>query len=291
MKNIFGSFLILAFSIHVHGQDTEKKWQPYAELNFTTIPTTNISGTDTLFQNTLSITPSIGIRNQNGFGLVYAPSFITGGQNSGIFMHTVTVGFEQYDKKKFDFIADYNHFFFTGNTSIPFTPIRNEIILGATYKKLWLMPKLYTSLGFGTNKEVSPSSTAYDIYFAAGVSHSFGWDNDNFSFNITPSVMLNAGTNEYFSFQGLSKYISHNKKFNKIVKNYHGKNNRGNPNNQPGNTSTAQHLSISNLELNLESSLEMGSFTLRPSGSLFFPTSSSGSGIDGYWELTIAYNF
>ncbi|HET7116074.1 MAG TPA: hypothetical protein VFI29_06265 [Hanamia sp.] len=288
MRNIFGSLLILVFSVHGNAQDNEKKWQPYAELNFTSIPTINISGTDTLFQNTLSITPSIGIRNQNGFGIVYAPSFIASGQNSGIFMHTFTVGIEQYDKKKFDFIADFNHFFFTGNNSISYTPISNEIILGATYKKLWLMPKLYTSFGFGTNKEGSPSATAYDIYFAAGAGHTFSCENKNFSFDITPSLMLNAGTNEYFSFLGLSKYIWHNKKFTKIVKNYHGRNNRGDPNNQQNPT---QQFSLSNLELNLESEFEMGSFALRPSGSLFFPISSTGTGIDGYWECTIAYNF
>jgi len=288
MKNIFCSLLILAFSVHVNAQDNEKKWQPYAELNFTSIPTINISGTDTLFQNILSISPSIGIRNQNGFGIAYTPSFIAGGQNSGIFMHTVTIGIEQYDKKKFDYIADFNHFFFTGNSSIPFTPISNEIILGATYKELLLMPKLYTSFGFGTNKKESPSATAYDIYFAVGVAHTFGSENKDFSFDITPSLMLNAGTNGYYSFLGLSKYISHNKKFTKIVKNYHGRNNRGGSNNQQHST---QQLSLSNLELNTESEFEIGSFALRPSGSLFFPTSSSDSGIDGYWECTIAYNF
>lgn len=293
MKKLSIALLLLAFASYSKAQDSTKKWQPSIGINFTTVPTINISGTDTSFQNTLSIAPTFSFRSQGGFGIAYSPVFVAGGSNPGIFMHTVTIGLEQYSKKNFDLVAEYSHFFFTGNISLPTTPISNEVILAAKYKRLWLRPVLSAGIGFGTNKEVSPSTGAYDIELAAGVSHSFNWDINNFSFNVSPSVLVNAGTNEYFSFLKLSKYISHSNNFNKIVKNPHASN-RGRNSTPPTTTTTTttQRISVNNIELNLESSMDIGSFSIRPSGSLFVPvTSSSNSGLGGYWELTMTYSF
>lgn len=293
MKKLSIALLLLAFASYSKAQDSTKKWQPSIGINFTTVPTINISGTDTSFKNTLSIAPTFSFRSQGGFGIAYSPVFVAGGSNPGIFMHTVTIGLEQYSKKNFDLVAEYSHFFFTGNSSLPTTPISNEVILAAKYKRLWLRPVLSAGIGFGTNKEVSPSTGAYDIELAAGVSHSFNWDINNFSFNVSPSVLVNAGTNEYFSFLKLSKYISHSNNFNKIVKNPHASN-RGRNSTPPTTTTTTttQRISVNNIELNLESSMDIGSFSIRPSGSLFVPvTSSSNSGLGGYWELTMTYSF
>ncbi len=291
MKKLSIALLLLAFASYSKAQDSTKKWQPSAGINFTTVPTINISGTDTSFQNTLSIAPTFSFRSQGGFGVAYSPVFVAGGSNPGIFMHIVTIGLEQYSKKNFDLVADYSHFFFTGNSSIPTTPISNEVILSAKYKRLWLRPVLSAGFGFGTNNGVSPSTGAYDIELAAGVSHSFDWEQNNFSFNVSPSVLVNAGTNEYFSFLKLSKYISHSKKFNKIVKNTHARN-RGGGTSTTQSTTTTQRVSVNNIELNLESSIDIGSFSIRPSGSLFVPvSSSSNSGLGGYWELTMTYSF
>jgi len=286
MKNIFIALLILMISLTGVAQDSTNKWQLTAGINFTSVPTIIISGTDTTYQGNLSVSPSLDFRSKGGFGFIYAPQFVAGGTHPGIFMHKITIGLEQYDKPNFDIVADYSHFFFTGNSSIPATPISNEIIFGSTYKKWWFRPKLSAGLGFGTNKSVSPSTMAYDIELAAGVSHSFEWDFKTLNFNLSPSIMANAGTNEYFSFLGLSKYISHSKRFSKIIKNSHAKNSR------VATSNSVQRISVNNIELNMESSLEKGSFTLRPSGSVFLPVSSaSGSGIDGYWELTLTYGF
>ncbi|KAA9039065.1 hypothetical protein FW778_09500 [Ginsengibacter hankyongi] len=290
MKTLSIVLVLIIYACSSKAQDTIKKWNYSIGITFTGVPVVQISGTDTTFQNSLSVAPAFSIRNHSGIGIIYSPAFVTGGSDGGIYMHKITAGFEQYDKKKFDIVAEYTHFFFTNNTAIPYTPISNEIELGATYKKSVIRPKLYTDIGFGTDKSISSSTTAYDIAIAAGFSHSFDWETGGVNLNATPSLMLNAGTNAYFSFLGISKYISHSNKFNNIVKNYHSKNNRGNGNNQTTSTVTTQQLSINYLELNLETSLESGSFSLRPGGSLFFPT-SSGLSVDGYWDLTLTYEF
>ena len=292
MKKLSITLLFFVFGLYCSAQDSTKKWQPSAGVNFTSVPTINISGTDTSFNNALSIAPFIDFRSPGGFGIVYSPVFIAGGPHPGIYMHKITIGLEQYGKENFDLVADYSHFFFTGNSSIPTSPISNEVIFGATYKKLWLMPKLSAGFGFGTNKEVSPATEAYDIELAAGISHSFDWELNNFSFNVIPSLLANAGTNEYFSFLSLSKYISHSRKFNKIVKNSHARNRGGNTITPTQTSNTAQSISVNNIELNLESSIDNGSFSIRPAFSVFVPVSSTAnSGLDGYWELTATYSF
>jgi len=291
MKSLSLALLCLAFYYNGRAQDSTKKWQPTLGINFTTVPTLNISGTDTSFQNALSIAPVFNIRSKGGFGIIYSPVFVSGGSHPGIFMHILTIGLEQYDKKNFDLVADYSHFFFTGNSSIPTTPITNEVILEATYKQWSLMPKLSAGFGFGTNNDVSPSTGAYDIELAWGVSHSFAWEQKDFSYNVTPSVLMNAGTNEYFSFLKLSKYISHSNQFNKIVKNPHASHSRGNTTTTT-TEQTTQKISLNNIELNLESSIEHGSFSIRPSASLYVPVSSQDNAvIGGYWELSLSYNF
>jgi hypothetical protein len=63
-------------------------------------------------------------------------------------MHEVTVGFDQYDKERFDFFAEYSHFFFTNNNIIPGTPITNELFSAITYKKSWIRPMFSIGLGF-----------------------------------------------------------------------------------------------------------------------------------------------
>lgn len=293
MKKLSVALILIIYTCSSKAQDTIKKWNYSIGVNLTSVPVVQISGTDTTFQNSLSVAPAFSIRNHSGIGIIYSPAFVTSGPNSGIYMHKITAGFEQYDKKKFDFVAEYSHFFFTNNTAIPATPISNEIVLGGTYKPSVIRPTLYADFGFGTDKTTSTSATVYDIAIAAGISHSFEWETGNIDLNATPSLLLNAGTNEYFSFLRVSKYLSHSKKFNTILKNSHAKNNRRNGNNQTTSTvKSKQQLSINYLELNLESALESGSFSLRPSGSLFFPVSSSpGLSISGYWELTLGYEF
>jgi hypothetical protein len=77
-KLIIGlSFLVL--SSYCFAQEKEQEWVPSAGINFTSVPTAHISGTDTSFQNALSVGPFFGIRNRGGFGIVYSPILVAGG--------------------------------------------------------------------------------------------------------------------------------------------------------------------------------------------------------------------
>jgi len=295
---IFSIALLLLMSFYYSiGQQDSKRWQASAEVNVSSIPTLHFSGTDTTTQKALSIAPSFSFRSPAGFGIIYSPYFTAGGSEPAIFMHVVTIGLEQYNKKDYQLVADYNHFFFTGNGSIPSTPITNEVIVEGIYKKLWLSPKLLAGMGFGMNHETTPSKFAYDIELTGGVCHYFDWQEGNdFSFNVTPSVLLNAGTDEYFSFLKLSKYITHSNNYNKIVKNTHASSKgrgRGNSNTTTTTTTTSknasQPVSVNNVELNLESTVEHGSFSFRPAASLYIPVSTHS--LSGYWEMNFAYYF
>jgi hypothetical protein len=297
MKSFSITLLLLMCVIYGFGQQDSKAWQASAGVNFSTTPSLHFAGTDTSTQKALSIAPSFSFRSRGGFGIIYSPYFISSGARPSIFMHVLTIGIEQYDKKDYEFVADYNHFFFTKNSSIPPTPITNELIVAGTYKKLWLSPKLLAGVGFGTNNETVPSKFAYDVELSGGITHYFEWQEENdFSFNVTPSILLNAGTNEYYSFLKLSKYISNSNNYKKIVKNPHAGNKgngRGNSNPTTPTTSTttdvSQSVSVNNVELNLESTVAHGSFSLRPAASLYVPVSSHS--VSGYWELNLEYSF
>lgn len=280
------------------GQQESKGWQASAEVNLSALPTLRFSGTDTSTQQVLSVAPSFSFRSPGGFGIIYSPHFVAAGSEPGIFMHVVTIGLEQYNKKDYQLVADYNHFFFTGNNSVPTTPITNEVIVEGIYKKLWLSPKVLAGIGFGMNNEISPSKLASDIELTGGICHYFDWQQGNdFSFNVTPSILLNAGTNEYFSFLKLSKYITHNNNYKKIVKNTHASNGRGRGNSNTTTTTVStttsenvsQRVSVNNVELNVESTVEHGAFSIRPAASLYLPVSSHA--LSGYWELNLGYYF
>lgn len=284
-KHVLYSLAILFIFNNSHAQDSTKNWQPSIEVNFTGVPTFAIAGTDTSFKNSLSVAPSFVIRNKNGFGASYSPKFITGGSKPGIYVHEVMVGFEQYDKKSFDFFAEYNHFFFAKNSSIPVTPITNELFSAITYKKSWIRPMFSIGLGFGTNTRTIGANNVYDLALSAGISHPFTREIKGADISITPSLKLNAGTNEYFSFMHSTRYISGNKNFNKYIKKKIGKN-------TTGTLSQAQTLSISNMELASQASYQKGAFSILPAASFIFPLSSNdGSGVSAYWQVAVRYDF
>jgi hypothetical protein len=256
------------------GQDSTKKWQPLVGLTFTTLPAATVSGHDTIYKSSLSVSPFIELRNKkSGFGFSYSPSFVLGGIDPGIYVHTVTIGIEQYEKPKFDLVADYMHYFFTNNQSSPVSILNNEVYTYLCYKKGLLQPSFSADLGFAISSGKKSSSFLYDAAFSAGVGHAFEWELSNFTIDAKPSLLLNAGTDNYFSFMKGSHYISRQKNFKKYLKNSSGFN-----------------LTVNNIELNLESSLEKGPWSIRPSFSIFIPVSGV-TGIDGYGQLSISYKF
>jgi hypothetical protein len=301
-------------SLHLRAQDdstqSTHKWHLSAGLALVAIPVYHIVGIDTGYTNTLSIAPSVSLSN-GGFAISYSPRIITGGSNPGLYMHAVTLGYSEYDKKVFDFAINYSRFFFTDNNSIPYTPLNNEIYTELAYKKLWLKPRIAAGIGFGNNQgtTTASSSSVYDIGVSAGVGHSFDWGNDNTSFSIAPSLLLNAGTNEYFSFLTISKYIGHSSKSVNYVKTGPGSGSRSSGRGGRGGSSgsgsgtggstttttaqTGKTFDLSNVEFNIESSIDIGSsFSIRPGGSLFIPVgTAAGAGASTYWQLAFQYKF
>ena len=300
-KNILFIFLLISTFCKSYAQDSSNisKFHFYAGLNLTTVPTLNISGIDTSFVNSLSIGPSLTV-SYNGFSAIYSPKFVTGGSNSGIYMHAITAGYAQYDKPNVDFALEYTHMFFTNNASVPYSPLNNEIYTAVAFKKIWIRPEISAGLGFGNTKPTSTttSGSAYDFGLSTGIGHSFEWDNGGVSYNILPSVLVNGGTNQYFSYLKISRYIGSNKKFGNFTKKGVGAN-RGNGKKTVGGTSTStspsvtgESFSISNVEVNLETSADFGSFTVRPTVSLYVPVgTAAGSGISTFWQIALQYEF
>jgi len=282
-------FLTAAIIYHCNAQNNNKKWSPTIAVNFTSIPVSY--GSDTTYNNALVVDPNISYRSNGGFGVTYSPYFVLGGSQPGIFMHKVDVGLEQYGKPKFDIVAEYTHYFFTGNSSIPLTPITNQILFSGTYKKSLIRPVISAGLGFGKDTGTSSGSTAIEIAFAAGINHPFTFNFNNYKLTFTPSVLLDGGTNEYFSFLNISKYITHSKNFKNVISAAKAKGrSRGQTNNK--NATDVAPIELSNLELNLEGSLDIGSFNIRPVGSLFIPFQTAyWKNLDGYWEITLSYYF
>ena len=299
MKTPFLLLFLASTAISAFSQDSARKWQPTIGLELTTVPVLNLPGTDSGIATQFSVAPLIAIRSSGGWGIVYSPRIVMGGANPGIYVHSITAGVEQYDKTQFDYAFNYSHYFFTSNTSVPYSPLNNEIYTALTYKKLWLRPMIVAGIGFGKDTTTGASSSAYDIGAAAGVSHSFVWTSGATGFTFAPMLLLNAGTNQYFSMLNFSKYIGHNKNFTKYVNNGNGSTHgsgsgRGGSGvgTSGGTTESAETFSLTNFEIGMESSIETGSFSIRPSGSLYVPLGyAAGTGVFGYWQIVIEYNF
>jgi hypothetical protein len=297
MKRNVLLFVFLSASAFSFAQDGGKNWKPSLGLAFTAVPATTISGVDTSYANKLSIAPSFTLRNRAGWGITYSPRIISDGGSSGIYMHALTAGLEQYDKEKVDYTFDYSHYFFNKNTSVPYTPLNNEIYAALTVKQLWLRPTFSAGIGFGKDTLAGASSSASDVGIAAGVSHAFSWEDNGTDFSLVPRVMLNAGTNESFSLLNFSKYIGHSSHFARYVKSGPGstRGRRGGGSGSGGTTTstpTAVSFSLSNFEIGVESEIEHGNFAVRPSASLYIPSgTAAGTGVFGYWEIMLGYRF
>lgn len=161
------------------------------------------------------------------------------------------------------------------------------------------MPSFSGGIGFGHNKETTPSTSAYDVGASIGLSHGFSWDSKPVSFSLSPSLVLNGGTNQYFSLMNISKYVGRNKYFTKIIKNSkaaaaatRSASRRAGTTTTSPSTVSGESFDLSNIELGLESALEIGSFSMRPTISVYLPVgSSAGSGISAYWGLSLGYSF
>ena len=259
-------------------QDKSPLGSSSIKMRFSGVPMERVSETDTVYESGLSISPIFDLRSEKGWGVTYSPSVLVSGSQSGIYMHTISAGYERWGKKSFDIAFNYSHYFFTHNTNIPYSAINNEVYFFLDYSKTWIKPVIATSVGFGWD---SSATAVHDVGIAAGVSHNFDWKNKGMfsEIEMTPSAFVNVGTNGYFSFLQVSKYISNSHHFDSYVK-HKGKGN-----------DTTPSLEFSNLELNLETNFERGSFSLHPTGSVFFPMAAGDKTISAYGEFTLQYSF
>ncbi len=289
--------ILFVFSVKSYSQDSSGKWTFSVSMGIDPVAITRISGTDTSIVNSLSVAPGFTIRHANGIGFSYSPKWVTGSSSPGIYMHALTFGIEQYDKESFDYTFNYSHYFFTNNTGVPYSPLNNEISGSINYKKAWLRPSFSTGIGFGNNTETNPSTSAYDIGAAVGISHGFSWDTKPVSYSLTPSLSVNGGTNQYFSLLSTTKYIGRNKNLTKLVKNSKALAAAARTASRRAGTTTTsttegESFHVSNIELGLESALEAGSFSMRPSVSMYLPVgSSAGDGLSAYWGISFGYHF
>jgi len=291
MKNMVSTLCLVLISYLSFSQDTEKnkddqgagKYSSF-QINFSTVPTQSISGTDTSYANSFSIAPVLDIRSKSGWGISYSPAMITSGAKTGIYMHTLSAGFERYGKTNTDLAFSYNHFIATNKTSVPYTPISNEIFFYTGYTGSWIHPLISASFGFGKDSSAAVGKTATELALQAGVNHTFDWDEAGpfSSIELTPGLILNAGNNQYFSFLSASKYLAHSKQMLKTIKK--------NEKNKKAGSSSAP-FQISNLELDTELQLQSGRFSLQPEGSIFIPISSGDHTIFGYWQVGLNYSF
>jgi hypothetical protein len=290
MKQLILTACLYFFTLGCFAQDSTSASKMQAGIQWNTTPYLSVNGTDTVYSNSLAIAPFLHYYYK-GFGLKYAPYFITSGRKPGIYMQTVTTGYEQYEKETINLDLSYTHFFFSGNAAIPYTPLNNELYGFISFKKPWLAPLLSMDLGFGKDKSGQQQA---GLNAAAGVSHSFTHNGTHLfsSIEIDPSLLVNGSSNDFYSFLTSSKYITHNKNYGNYIKS-NGRARRQTGGGSSGTLTTSQGGSpfvLTNMELNIYSDLTAHHFELIPVASLYFPLEKT-LPFSGYWELKLAYDF
>ncbi len=265
-------------------QEKTKQFTEQVGLTANTTAAYRISGQDTTLENAFVAAPFFRVMHKSGLGLNYSFNSLLSGTGNKLFMHTASVFYEEYDNPV-NLNFRYTHFFFTNNTTIPYTSITNELYGYIAYKKLWLAPAIAASLGFGQDEN---NETQSGINLAAGVTHNFKFSSKTIDdAEISPSIFLNSGENEFYSFLTTTRYLTQSTGSKGFLKN-HGKRNAN-----IGNTTTASatnKFALNNVELNLYSSFTLGHFEIIPDGSVFIPLNSDNT-FSGYWQLKLAYNF
>lgn len=288
MKSILICCFYLVPSLTVQAQDKKSSVSFQLSGTLTTTPVYAIQATDTAFNQSFVTVPAAKCIIAPGFTLQYSPYFVSGGSAPGLYMHIVTAGYEQYEKPTLNIDTYYAHYFFTGNKSVPYSPITNEVYLSLNYKKLWLAPLISSSIAFGKDQN-NMMQTAVNI--AGGFLHSFELKSTRLSYGeISPAIALNMGVNPAYSFLTTTRYVTQN---NAILKANKGKG-RGNGNSggttiTSSATTAVNTFGANNIEMNLYSSFQKGHFEVIPSGSLFIPL-KTGETLSGYWQLKFACN-
>ncbi|MES1225557.1 MAG: hypothetical protein ABUT20_59305, partial [Bacteroidota bacterium] len=108
--------------------DAPEKWHYFtAGAAFNSIPVGVSSGADENYVDRLSFSPLFTVRNRAGLGISYSPKIVSSSPGSGIYVHAITAGIEQYEKDLFDYTLEYSHYFLTTKTYVPYSPISNDV--------------------------------------------------------------------------------------------------------------------------------------------------------------------
>ena len=123
----------------------------------------------------------------------------------------------------------------------------------------------------------SAGGAALDINLLAGLAHEYALDMKNAgSISFLPAIILNAGTNNYFSLLKGSPYIGKSKNYNAVIHNQSRARDRGNTgsNVSAGSLTDSHLLALTQLEGNLYVYYSIGRFVIEPDLSIFFPLQS-----------------
>ena len=252
-----------------------------------TAPITDVHATDSTSIQ-LYIAPQISYTHKSGFGVLARTYFFTGGTTSRNFLTTLSPGFEK-DNDKLYAAVNYSHFFYNRHSAIPYTPIKNELYANMRLKTKVLQPLLTVNAGWGTD---SLASSSFDMNVLAGIAHDFDWSFGNrHSLSLLPAIILNAGTNNYFSLLKGSPYIATSKNYKAVIHSQQkGRGNTGSGTNTAGSTTATNSFGLSQLEGNLYIYYSIRKITLEPDASIFFPF-RSGEAINSFFQLNVNVNF
>jgi hypothetical protein len=285
---VFVILLHLFVPVMIFAQDdTTANWSYRLGFQNSTVPVTDVSATDSVSLR-LYIAPQFSFAHKSGLGVIFRTYFLTGSNPKSNFLTTITPNFEK-DTRKLYAAINYSHFFYSKNTNIPYTPIINEIYGNIRLKNKILQPLLVLNTGWGKD---SSATTVFDVNILGGVAHEFKWETSkNSSMSILPAIILNAGTNNYFSLLTGSPYIGNSKNYKSAVHSQgHGGGNPHTGGNGNGSESQKNPFELTQLETNLYIYYSIGDISIEPDASVFFPL-QTGENVTGYFQLSVNYNF
>ena len=126
-----------------------------------------------------------------------------------------------------------------------------------------------------------------------GITHNFELSSKTIDdAEIAPSIFINGGSNEFYSFLKTNRYITQSTGKNGFLK-HHGqrrKNRNGTVTTSTITDPVTNNFTLNNVEVNLYSSFAKGHFEIVPDASLYIPLNANNT-FDGYWQLKLDYNF
>ncbi|HSN10199.1 MAG TPA: hypothetical protein VLS85_14260 [Hanamia sp.] len=231
--------------------------------------------------------------NKNHLGVSAKTYVLPGGSNSGFYLTSLSAYYANYESKIIPFLS-YTRHIQTTNPSIPYSPIQNEVLAQLRITSNIIEPVFGFDWGFGNDKE-NNNKTVYDVNAFAGISHNFFLlpNEKNSMLAIVPTLQLNAGTDQYYSFLQTAKYVSRNRSVNYLTHGNNSGGNRGGNMNSGTITETVinqtNEFSLSNIEANFYLVFITGKFSIAPSGSLYFPLRGEDKTMYGYWQLNLNF--